>query len=327
MLTQEYILNKSERKVTPYRHDPTRTVGLRNAFSADFKRRFTELKKVIRETVVNRDCFGLKEKKVGMYQLTPPVGSKAFAFLSDPQKVEAFMEWLRRQVDRGLLTVAQFQQIGAAIHGTWTDYYIADSYKRGIMRARSELNRVGITVPSIDESGGIDAVFATPFHVERAGLLFIRVFSELQGITSAMENVISQILTQGMIDGDGPALLARKMIAAIDGTGLGTLGITDRLGRFIPAQRRALILARTEIIRAHHLAMIQEYRNWGLVDVYVKAEWATAGDDRVCPKCSAMEKKIFTLDEIELLIPLHPQCRCVALPYIEDLEKYYTNKN
>ena len=31
-------------------------------------------------------------------------------------------------------------------------------------------------------------------------------------------------------------------------------------------------------------------------------------------------KKIFTLDEIEPLIPLHPQCRCVALPYIEDLE-------
>ena len=62
MLTQEYILNKSERKVTPYRHDPTRTAGLRNAFSADFKRRFTELKKVIRETVVNRIVWFKGEK-------------------------------------------------------------------------------------------------------------------------------------------------------------------------------------------------------------------------------------------------------------------------
>ena len=48
----------------------------------------------------------------------------------------------------------------------------------------------------------------------------------------------------------------------------------------------------------------------------------TAGDDRVCEKCAALEGRIFTLDEIEFLIPLHPNCRCLALPYIEELQKY-----
>ena len=37
-----------------------------------------------------------------------------------------------------------------------------------------------------------------------------------------------------------------------------------------------------------------------------------------------MEGKIFSLDEIEGMIPLHPECRCIALPYIEELQKYYS---
>jgi SPP1 gp7 family putative phage head morphogenesis protein len=137
-----------------------------------------------------------------------------------------------------------------------------------------------------------------------------------------MDSQISRILAQGLIDGDGPRLLARKLVAAIDGTNAGTLGITDTLGRFIPAQRRAEILARTEIIRAHHLATIQEYRNWGVLNIKVLAEWKTAGDDRVCDKCNSLEGKIYTLDEIEPMLPRHPQCRCIVLPWIEELLKY-----
>jgi DNA topoisomerase-1 len=46
----------------------------------------------------------------------------------------------------------------------------------------------------------------------------------------------------------------------------------------------------------------------------VEAEWMTAEDDRVCPKCSRLEGHVFTLDVIERLIPRHPNCRCVAIP-------------
>ena len=192
------------------------------------------------------------------------------------------------------------------------------------MRARYELIKAGRRdIPQLEESGGMGWLSGMPMHLDRLGLLFTRVFSELNGITSQMDTLISQILTQGMIDGEGMRLIAKKLIAAIDGTGLGSLGITDKLGRFIPAERRALLLVRTEVIRAFHLAAIQEYRNWGLEGVYVMAEWKTAGDDRVCSRCAELENKIFTLDEIEPMIPLHPQCRCIALPYIEDVVKYY----
>jgi hypothetical protein len=75
------------------------------------------------------------------------------------------------------------------------------------------------------------------------------------------------------------------------------------------------MIARTETIRAHHLANIQEYRNWAVAGVIVQAEWVTAGDNRVCLKCGEMAKAgPYTLDQIETMIPAHPMCRCIALP-------------
>lgn len=297
-------------------YDPTETTALRNAFSRGMNRRFDELIKVIRVAVVDQDCFGAQKRMVTQ-QMYPP-GYHAFDYTRSAARVEAFMQWLRLQVNRGILTVQQYRQIGEAVESAWTNMYVADSYKRGIMRARYEMGKAGMKVPSIEDSGGIDAVFGLPFHMDRVGLLYTRVFNELTGVTEAMANMISQILAQGMIDGDGPRLLARKMIAAIDGTGAGTLGITDKLGRFISAKRRAEMIARTETIRAFHLAAIQEYRNWGVLGIQVKAEWITAGDDRVCAKCESMEGRTFTLDEIEPMIPAHPLCRCLALPIIID---------
>jgi len=303
------------------KYDPTHTTSLRNIFARDMKRRFKELAKVVVTALVVQDCLGLGKYKFDTYQMIPP-GNAAFNFLRDPAKVEAFMRWLKEQVDKGILTLGQYQQLGRAVEDAWTNYYILDSYKRGVIRARYEMIKAGLIIPSIETSGGIEAIMGLPFHLDRVGLIFTRVYSQLQGITSAMDSQISQILAQGMIDGDGPALLARKLVAVINGTGLGDLGITDKLGRFIPAEVRAVTLARTEIIRAHHLATIQEYRNWGIEGVQVMAEWMTAGDDRVCEICNSLQGKIFTLDEIEGMIPKHPNCRCIALPYIEELQKY-----
>jgi SPP1 gp7 family putative phage head morphogenesis protein len=302
-------------------YDPTMTTALRNAFARDMNKRFLELTSIIKKAVLDQDCFGLKNEIQALQMIPPPY--RQFGFLRDPEKVAGFMEWLRKQVDTGLLKVGAFQQIGRAIEAVWTNMYVFDSYKRGVIRARYELQKAGLTLPSIEDSGGIDMIMNAPFHMDRVGLLFTRVFTELKGITEAMAVQISKVLAQGMIDGDGPRLLARKLVSTINGDGVDRLGLTDTLGRFIPAQRRAEMLARTEIIRAHHQATIQEYRNWGVEGIIVKGEWKTAGDDRVCEKCASLEGKIFTLDEIESLIPYHPYCRCIALPWIAELQKYY----
>jgi len=298
-------------------YDPTRTTVLRNAFARDMRKWFRELTHVIWQAIVEEDCFGLK---AGFYQMTSP-GRQAFVFPRSADKVSAFMEWMNRQVEAGILEVREFQQIGTGVEGAWTNKYIQDSYKRGVIRARYELKKAGFDVPTIEQTGGIEISMSTPFHIDRVGLLYSRTFAGLKGITTAMDTQISRVLAQGMADGDNPRLLARKLIATINGTGMGELAITDTLGRFIPTARRAEMLARTEIIRAHHNATIQEYRNWAVEGVKVKAEFVTAGDDRVCDRCAALERSIWTLDQIEGMIPVHVQCRCIALPFKGTREK------
>jgi len=304
-------------RVDPYNYDPTRTTTLRNAFSRAMRRRFDELIKVIRISVVTQDALGLSEER----QNTPftfqmnPASPGQFDFPRSADKIDAFMRWLEEQVERGILTTGTYSQLGSAFDQAWTNLYILDSYKRGIIRANREMRKLGFNIPSIEDQGGIDVVMQNPIHMDRVALLFTRVYEGLKGITTAMDTQISRVLAQGMIDGDNMQTIARKLIATINGTGMGDLAITDTLGRFIPARRRAEMLARTEIIRAHHLATIQEYRNWQMVGVYVKAEWMTAGDNRVCSQCAGMQGEIFKLDVIEKMIPLHPQCRCIALPY------------
>lgn len=301
-------------------YDPTHTTALRNAFVKEMKRRFREIAVAIKIGVDKNDCFRL-EKKVHTFQAIPPVKG-AFAFPTSQAKLAEFMKWLERQVENGILTVKELRQIGTGVEAVWTNLYLFDSYKRGVMRARYEMITAGMKIPSVEDSGGINIVMGLPFHIDRIGLLYTRVFTDLKGITAAMDTAISRVLAQGIADGDGPALLARKLVATIDGENLGKLGLTDTLGRYISPLRRAEMLARTEIIRAFNEAQLQEFRNWGVEGVNVKAEWKTAGDARVCEQCFPMEGKIFTLDEASGMIPAHPNCRCCFLPYIEELQKY-----
>lgn len=290
------------------KYDPTRTTSLRNAFAAQFAKRFKALQRVIVKKIVDDDCFGIADQS---YRLT--VMSGEFNFVRSAEKVDAFMVWLKQQEALGLLSLGSAQQIGVAVEQSWMNVYLLDSYQRGVERARYELIKAGFGVPSIEASGGILAAMQVPFHIDRVGLVYSRAFSELKGITDSMDKQISQVLSQGMIDGDNPIKIARKLVKTMMGTG-DELGVKDTLGRWIPAKRRAEMLARTEIIRAHHAATVQEYKNWGAEGVTVKAEWRTADYD-VCPECAGLQGTVFTLAEIETKIPKHPNCRCCALPY------------
>lgn len=290
-------------------YDPTKTTTLRNAFARQMRVRFSKLERAIVDAIDTKDGFGLR-KEITVQQTFP----NQFAFPTDPRKMKEFMLWLQRQIDKDLLTLGYMPQIGESVHDAWTDMYVLDSYKRGLIRARQELRKMDSTIPTLEETGGIHASMSTPFHLERVGLLYLRVYEDLKGITSQMSTQISRVLSQGMLDGDNPRTIARKLVRVISGMGE-DLGVKDTLGRYIPARRRAEILARTEIIRAHHKAMVQEYRNWGLIGVQVQAEFRTAGDDRVCDLCQALEGNEYSLDEAENLIPVHPMCRCIILPF------------
>lgn len=303
------------------KYDPTHTTAIRNAFARDCRKRFANLCRVIQKSIVDEDCFGLNPDGGGFAAHASMVttGRLAFDYPRSAEKVNEFMKWVDKQIQAGILETTTRTQLGRAVEEAWQNQYVTSAYQKGILRARQEMASKGYDVPSIPDASALYGAFNQPFHMDRVGLIYSRVYSGLKGITALMDTQISRVLAQGMADGDNPRVLARLLTKTITGP-VGDLSLTDTLGRFIPAERRAEVLARTEIIRAHHEATMQEYRNYGVEGVNVEVEWMTAGDDRVCDECASMEGQVFTLDEADGMIPVHPQCRCcaVAIPASEE---------
>ena len=184
--------------------------------------------------------------------------------------------------------------------------YIEETYKRGVIRARQELIKAGHDVPTIEESGGIDVVMKNPYHIERLSLLFMTVFNDLKAITGALNPQISKVLTQGLLNGDSPAILARKLISVVKDD----QSLKDILGKFIPSMRRAEMLARTSIIMVFAESELQEFENWGIEEVVALVEFQNAGDNKVCDICEHLGGTVFTIKEARGIIPVHVRCRC-----------------
>ena len=229
------------------RVDPTRTLTLRKTLISALNKRFRALKGLINESIVTNDCFGAS------ITINDAANPGEFAFLTDPEKVQQFMEWFSKSITLGVLELSNTERIGTAVNAFWLNQYITTSYKKGMQRARSELANAGYAVPS---SRSIALDFDLPIHQGRVGLLYTRAYKGLKGITDEVDKQVSGVLAQGMAEGKGPREIAREINGKI-----------DSIGKY-----RATLLARTEIIRAHHYATIQEYKNWGAVGVTVLAE-------------------------------------------------------
>ena len=287
--------------------DPTQTLMIRRRYEAEVNKRFRALKGAIRASIVDQDVFGLTQPRpfrpLGNADQTSfsPLPERAFQFSTMPEKVDGFMTWLEDQQSQGLLEISSRRQLGHAANSQWQNVYLQSAYQKGVSRARLEMQKAGVSMPIKDQGNikeSVSAAFNRPFHADRVGSIYARAYNELKGVTQAMDTAISRALSDGLLAGKGPLDIARDINKQVDGIGIA----------------RARLIARTETIRAHHVATIQEYRNAGVLGIKVKAEWLTAGDSRVCAECAALQGRVFTLDEIEPLIPLHPQCRCVALP-------------
>jgi len=300
------------------RGDPTRTIMLRYRFVEEIKLRFKRIIRLTNQSIIKNNCFGMSNfslsavlfKKYSWEKGMVPIPSNAFKFQRDPEKISSFLSWLRRMETAGIFQISFKPQVGAGIEPVWSNIYIKNAYKKGILWARHRIKQDSKVLQQIGkqqneiktELNFINSAFNQPVHADRVGVLYTRVFDNLKGITAAIDSKISGILSEGMSLGLSPYEVARNISKEIT-----TIGIN-----------RSTVLARTEIIRAHHLAAVQEYRNYGIEGVKVDAEWVTAGDERVCELCSPLDGKIFTLDEIEGKIPVHPQCRCAAVPVVID---------
>jgi SPP1 gp7 family putative phage head morphogenesis protein len=108
-----------------------------------------------------------------------------------------------------------------------------------------------------------------------------------------IEQSISDIMLNGLVEGLNPRQIARNMTQASN-----------------IAQRKAEIIARTELLRAYRIANNEAYKASGVVEKYRRL---AAKSNRTCIACIAQDGKIFDISE-----PLydHPNGRCTSEPII-----------
>lgn len=266
---------------------------------------------VLRSRQINDGRYGqnCQSGNAGRLPSQPQLATnQRFAFRTDPQKVIAFQGWLRTQVRSDFLPevftvdpsgVASSQALEDAY---WTKY-VEQGYEKGQGRAFDQTRRPlgGEGVSDFyrgTKQEFLRSSFGRPVAIDKVKGLAGRVFTDLKGIDSAMETQMSRVLTDGLAQGKNPKVIARELNNRI-----------EKIGK-----TRTKQLAQTEIIRAHAEGQLDAFERLGVEEVGVMAEWSTAGDDRVCPLCQALESNVMTVKEARGLIPRHVSCRCVWIP-------------
>lgn len=283
------------------RIDPTRTTSIRRAFIKDVRRRFNKLSIEIKKAIIELDVLNLKkdEEEKQRLKLNLNLAEKQYKFATSREKIELFMEWLNEMEWANILETRRIPALRGRGNRAWFDTYIQSAYRKGIGKAYAELKRLGVNGYEKGVEEGVNVAFNRPFHVDRLGILYTRAFNQLKGIDDEMDKHISGVLAEGLAKGLNPVEMADNIVERVD-----NIGIT-----------RATTLARTEVIRAHAEANLNEFEAAGLEGVNLQAEWLTAGDNNVCHLCLKGEKKNpYTLKEARGVIPRHPNCRCTWVP-------------
>lgn len=217
-----------------------------------------------------------------------------WADMNDPEKLEAFQEWLEQQF-MGYLANANEEEL-------WNKF-IMEGYKKGAGRAFDDTNKSRRWKPGEgkfyegSKEQFLRSSFAQPEAVAKVKLLASRAFDELENVTSDMSNKMSRVLAQGLVQGQNPHDIAKSLAEEVD-----------------ISKNRAAVIARTEIIRAHAEGQLSAFKSLGVEELGVAVEWSTAGDDRVCEDCEPLEGIVLKLSEAQGMIPRHPNCRCTWIP-------------
>lgn len=225
------------------------------------------------------------------------VNDQRWRFLPNAEKIKQFQEWLRQQFGSTL--------IGRTEEELW-EAYIEHGYRKGAGRAWDDTTRSQRAIAAGKEEmdfirGTRDQFlrrsFGQPVSVEKVKLLAGRSFDDLENVTADMAARMSRTLTDGLVQGKGPREVARDLDKDLD------------IGK-----SRALLIARTELIRAHAEGQLTALEDLGVEEVGVTVEWVITPDEKVCPECEALEGVILKIAEARGMLPRHPGCRCSWVP-------------
>ena len=265
--------------------DPTRTTTLRARYMGEMGRRFAAVRALAVKAITVLDVFGLKDPKSFSFNEAPVIHGlperEAFRFLAKDEKVKAFNRWFQDQVDAEIL---QVDHLG----NPWTAKYVGSAYKKGSLRAYMDSHPEAMGEKPDFYRGNreqfLESAFNQPERLSKLRLLYSRSFEDLKGITGAMAQQVGRHLADGISHGLSPLTIARTLAKDVNNM----------------STTRARTMARTEVIHAHAEGQLDSFEELGVKELKVMAEWSTAGDDRVCPRCEALEGTVMTVAEASI---------------------------
>ena len=282
------ISSRKSLRASPSRVDPTQTGSLRRRMIADLNRRFARLNYEIYKLIVEEDAFGLLEPVNPILMVGNSLATNAgvWKFLDIGGKIAAFGNWIRGQLQQ------QFLQ--ATDDALWEEY-VKEGFRKGAGRSLQDvLRKRGIVGTAADL---LRLGFGQPEAVEKVKYLVQRTLGEIEGVTGDAALKLTRTLADGLVMGQHPKQIAKTLKDVVE-----------------VSKTRAEAIAQTEIIRAHAGGQIIALKTQGVTKVGVAVEWDVTDDNKLCPKCKAMDGVVFSIEEAEGLIPRHPRCRCRFIP-------------
>lgn len=250
----------------PTRLDPSGLGSEKRKCVLDFYARYRTLAKAIKEYV------NTSSRSLGLQV------NSSWEFTTNPQKVEMFRTWLSSLVADKLLEVSP-----KFLGKPWLSEYVTLAYDAGTKKA------------------GIDSSFQHEIRTDSLEMIYTRSYGNLKGLGSDIENKLLQVLADGLVRGNHPSVIARKLVKKLNLT-----------------KARAASIARSEMANAFAEGQLDGFSSLSKsVRVKLKVEWTTSGSP--CPLCAQNAGMVVTIDRAHGLIPYHPNCACIWIPYTEDL--------
>lgn len=227
-----------------------------------------------------------------------PTDNNAFKFETSEAKVQNFEQWIISK----LTETMEDKDIYSG--RDWWKTYIERAYKQGADRAFDSMKKKGkADQRSSDRMSGAKnqffSTFGTEATKERMKLIAGRTYKGMKGLNDMMKTQLTLALIDGLLQGQSPRVIAKALV--------------DKVG---VNKTRALMIARTEIVRAHAEGTIASLKALGVKQIGVQVEVAVSGN--ACPICRKYKGKIFDIDKAQGLIPFHPGCRCTVIPHVTD---------
>lgn len=289
--------------------DPTGTRPVRRALETSATRRWRLLELAARDVIVDRDAFGFRPG-------SPTV-------LDGDGKLRAFEAWF----DSSIRAIV----VG---DGTWFASHVVRGYGMGQRRGEKIAGspaaasvsslRVVIEAARADFQGIAAAV--TQQVVRAASAVIMAKLPPSQLYRSVLEVVrkVGVVRTRLFSSYVVVRAHAAGTLDALESAGVSSVGLevegvpVIRVGDLRPmgpgrAKKRLRTRTRRPVRSGKRRAAIE--RAEAKLEKLKRVHVQTAGDDKVCPICEAIEEEgPYTIDQARSLIPAHPNCRCAFVP-------------